>query len=90
MTDLFKCPKSGTQCCAPKSLIREHIDRKNGIEPSQNETLVPPPYVPPYRSTPLPTFNIPPHTQSMSLATSPGTRILFFIKGGNKIELQLH
>ncbi|XP_066903796.1 protein masquerade-like, partial [Halyomorpha halys] len=23
MTDLFKCKKSGNQCCAPKSLIRE-------------------------------------------------------------------
>lgn len=28
MTDLFKCKKSGTQCCAPKSVIREHLERK--------------------------------------------------------------
>lgn len=27
MTDLFKCKKSGTQCCAPKTKIQEHMDR---------------------------------------------------------------
>ncbi|XP_046687888.1 protein masquerade isoform X2 [Homalodisca vitripennis] len=30
MTELFKCRKSGTQCCAPKSMIRELIEQKNG------------------------------------------------------------
>lgn len=29
MTDLFKCKKSGTQCCAPKSKIQEQLDRHN-------------------------------------------------------------
>ncbi len=27
MTDIFKCKKSGTQCCAPKTKIQEHMDR---------------------------------------------------------------
>ncbi|KAK6635231.1 hypothetical protein RUM44_000482 [Polyplax serrata] len=40
MTDLFKCKKSGTQCCAPKSIIRDHIDKKNGIDVnSRNDTV---------------------------------------------------
>ncbi|XP_054263272.1 protein masquerade isoform X2 [Macrosteles quadrilineatus] len=30
MTELFKCRKSGTQCCAPKSVIRELVEQKNG------------------------------------------------------------
>lgn len=29
ITDLFKCKKSGTQCCAPKSRIQEQLDRHN-------------------------------------------------------------
>lgn len=29
ITDLFKCKKSGTQCCAPKSKIQEQLDRHN-------------------------------------------------------------
>lgn len=28
MTDLFKCRKTGTQCCAPKSKIQEKLDNK--------------------------------------------------------------
>lgn len=30
MTELFKCRKSGTQCCAPKSVIREFQEQKQG------------------------------------------------------------
>lgn len=29
MTDLFKCKKSGTQCCAPKTKIQENLDKHN-------------------------------------------------------------
>lgn len=29
MTDLFKCKKSGTQCCAPKTKIQEQMDKHN-------------------------------------------------------------
>lgn len=29
MTELFKCKKSGTQCCAPKSKIQEQLDKHN-------------------------------------------------------------
>jgi hypothetical protein len=28
MTELFKCRKSGTKCCAPKSLIKEALGQK--------------------------------------------------------------
>ncbi|XP_008487216.1 protein masquerade, partial [Diaphorina citri] len=37
MTEIFKCKKSGTQCCAPKSVIREVLDQKNGV--SRNDTF---------------------------------------------------
>ncbi|KAE8746179.1 hypothetical protein FOCC_FOCC007051 [Frankliniella occidentalis] len=30
MTELFKCRKAGTQCCAPKSIIHETLDQKLG------------------------------------------------------------
>lgn len=33
MTDLFKCRKTGTQCCAPKTRIQEMI----GSKQQQNE-----------------------------------------------------
>lgn len=44
MTELFKCRKSGTQCCAPKSLIRELVEQKNGggnsgSSPSRNDSI---------------------------------------------------
>ncbi|CRK92492.1 CLUMA_CG006034, isoform A [Clunio marinus] len=29
MTELFKCKKSGTQCCAPKTKIQEQLDKHN-------------------------------------------------------------
>uniref|UniRef100_A0A336MLD1 CSON002736 protein n=1 Tax=Culicoides sonorensis TaxID=179676 RepID=A0A336MLD1_CULSO len=45
MTDIFKCKKSGTQCCAPKSKIQEHQLRYNA-------TL---PYPGPYQ--PVPTYD---------------------------------
>lgn len=28
MTELFKCRKAGTKCCAPKTLIREALGQK--------------------------------------------------------------
>lgn len=40
MTDVFKCRKSGTKCCAPKSLIKEAISGKD--EPTEKESTVPP------------------------------------------------
>lgn len=33
MTDIFKCKKSGTQCCASKSKILEHNQRYNATVP---------------------------------------------------------
>lgn len=39
MTDLFKCRKSGTQCCAPKSVIRDHLDKKNANVNQRNDTV---------------------------------------------------
>lgn len=35
MTELFKCKKSGTQCCAPKTKIQEQLDKHNR---SHNQT----------------------------------------------------
>lgn len=32
MTDLFKCRKPGTQCCAPKSQINVHGTKNNSIQ----------------------------------------------------------
>lgn len=67
MTDLFKCRKSGTQCCAPKSVIREHLEKKNGIDNARNDTVFPSfGMQAPYKTTPAPTYNIihsptPPH-----------------------------
>lgn len=29
MTEVFKCRKMGTKCCAPKSLIRETLGQKD-------------------------------------------------------------
>lgn len=40
MTDVFKCRKSGTKCCAPKSLIKEAISGKD--EATEKESTVPP------------------------------------------------
>jgi hypothetical protein len=56
MTDIFKCRKSGTQCCAPKSVIREILDQRNpqGSPPdlSRNDTASPV-YPNNYRPSPL-------------------------------------
>lgn len=42
MTDLFRCHKFGTQCCAPKSMIREILDQKHGSSAqTRNETVSP-------------------------------------------------
>lgn len=31
MTDVFKCRKPGTQCCASKTQIREVMEQKTGV-----------------------------------------------------------
>lgn len=43
MTELFKCRKSGTQCCAPKSMIREVIEQKTQTSSplQRNDTIQP-------------------------------------------------
>ncbi|KDR18860.1 Chymotrypsinogen B [Zootermopsis nevadensis] len=42
MTELFRCRKSGTQCCAPKSMIREMLDQRHGGNgQARNETVSP-------------------------------------------------
>ncbi|XP_063709351.1 protein masquerade [Culicoides brevitarsis] len=54
MTDIFKCKKSGTQCCAPKSKIQEHLQRFNATAP------IPGPYQPQYQPgpyQPVPTYD---------------------------------
>jgi kallikrein len=64
MTDVFKCRKSGTQCCAPKSVIREVLDQRQpppgpgGYAPdlSRNDTATYAPLTPiypPYRPSPV-------------------------------------
>lgn len=35
MSDLFKCKKPGTKCCAPKSSIKEILDKNDEDYPSQ-------------------------------------------------------
>ncbi|XP_059611234.1 protein masquerade [Phlebotomus argentipes] len=63
LTDLFKCKKSGTQCCAPKSRIQEV---QNAL--ARNETAAmynngqQPAYPPPYgAATPMPpNYPVPP------------------------------
>lgn len=39
MTEIFKCRKSGTKCCAPKSLIREALGH-NGIDKIHQESTI--------------------------------------------------
>jgi hypothetical protein len=47
MTELFRCHKSGTQCCAPKSMIREMLDQKHGGSAQARNETFPPHYRPP-------------------------------------------
>jgi hypothetical protein len=44
MTGLFRCRKSGTQCCAPKSMIREILDQRHGGNAQARNETFPPPY----------------------------------------------
>lgn len=42
MTEIFKCRKAGTKCCAPKSLIKEalgHKDTDLSLDNSVQETV---------------------------------------------------
>lgn len=50
MTEIFKCRKAGTKCCAPKSLIREALGQKDN-DP-QPEDTVQDPVVRPMNTTP--------------------------------------
>lgn len=45
MTDVFKCRKPGTQCCASKTQIREVVEQKTGVVASNNGVV-------PQQSTP--------------------------------------
>ncbi|CAH0384577.1 unnamed protein product [Bemisia tabaci] len=72
MTDVFKCRKTGTQCCAPKSLIRDVLDSKSpqgssSLSNNRNDTY-PVPFKPHY-SPQLSTNQIV-HTTTMSVASS--------------------
>lgn len=73
MTELFKCRKAGTQCCAPKSIIHETLDQKLGGEADGDTNhlgggttpslsgLGPPKYGPPSYAAPPPPQGLPPH-----------------------------
>ncbi|XP_050679528.1 protein masquerade [Leptidea sinapis] len=55
MTDVFKCKKAGTQCCAPKSKVQEAM----GVHRNDSYPLAvthPPHYVTPYTYTPTQTY----------------------------------
>lgn len=40
MTELFKCRKSGTKCCAPKSMIREVMGFKEDAPSGQTDNAI--------------------------------------------------
>lgn len=40
MTELFKCRKSGTKCCAPKSMIREVMGFKEETPSGQTDSAI--------------------------------------------------
>lgn len=68
MTDLFKCKKSGTTCCAPKSRIHE----VQGMLMHRNDSF--PVFVNPQQ--PIPPYNYPPNYQPLppnSYAPIPNT-----------------
>lgn len=59
MTEIFKCRKAGTKCCAPKSSIREALGQQD-TEP-QPENTIQDPVVSPMNTTPhSPTTEYPP------------------------------
>lgn len=41
MTDLFKCKKPGTKCCAPKSSIKEILDKDEEDSSSKESATQP-------------------------------------------------
>ncbi|CAB0019324.1 unnamed protein product [Nesidiocoris tenuis] len=76
MTDLFKCRKAGTQCCAPKSITRgESLANNNNPAEntiSRNDTILSQNGNYPYRPGPTSRPNTPPHlTTQISLRRSP-------------------
>lgn len=38
MTEIFKCRKAGTKCCAPKSMIKEALGQKDD-SPAKESTI---------------------------------------------------
>lgn len=61
MTDVFKCKKSGTQCCAPKSRILEMqmISRNDSVYHLQSP-MPPPQYSPNNNNYGVSPNNVPP------------------------------
>ncbi|XP_059472948.1 protein masquerade [Neocloeon triangulifer] len=65
MTNLFRCKKAGTQCCAHKSLIRELLEQRNPQHHHPHHPIPPPPptglsrndtelpFYQPYRPSPI-------------------------------------
>lgn len=41
MSDLFKCKKPGTKCCAPKSSIKEILDKNDDDLPGKESVTQP-------------------------------------------------
>lgn len=41
MTEIFKCTKAGTKCCAPKSMIKEALGQKEDTPIKDTTTLSP-------------------------------------------------
>lgn len=69
MTEIFKCKKSGTQCCAPKSVIREVMDQKNGVSRNDTFTNHYRPYSPQHPPPPPMSHQV--HQPPMSPAAAP-------------------
>lgn len=63
MTEIFKCRKAGTKCCAPKTLIREALGHKDN-EPHPENT-VHDPVIRPYNTTPHAITEYPPTSKSI-------------------------
>lgn len=54
MTEVFKCKKLGTKCCAPKSLIKEAVEVKDDNMSIKNISILETNTVP--HTTPLTTL----------------------------------
>lgn len=84
MTDIFKCKKLGTQCCAPKTKIQEHMDKNNknytypynpNVGPINPNYPPPPQYYNNYPQPP-PSHNYPPpHLNQVYEPTIPAPQL---------------